>query len=53
MKHLNTFIGKIFRLLERSNEFINSMAKGMIVGNVLISNGGGVWIEEALLGEQS
>lgn len=37
--------GKIQRIL-------NSLAKGMIYGNVVNSNGGGVWIGEALLQEE-
>lgn len=53
MKHLNTFIGKFCGLLELSNEFINSIARGMIYGNIVNSNGGGVVVGKALFGDQS
>lgn len=53
MKHVKTFIEKFFRWLERSNKLINSIARGMIYGNIVNSNGGGVYIGKALLGEQS
>lgn len=36
-------------MLERIQRLINNIAKGMIYGNVLVSNGGGVYIETALM----
>ena len=53
MKHLQKFIKQISKELERSNEILNSIARGMIYGNIVNSNGGGVYIGKALLGEQS
>ncbi len=45
---LQKFVRNFREMLNRSNSIINSIAKGMIAGNVLISNGGGVRIEKLL-----
>ena len=53
MKHLQKFIKQFSKELERSNELINSIARGMIYGNIVNSNGGGVVVGKALFGDQS
>ena len=35
-------------LISRIHNLINSIAKGMITGNLIVSNGGGVYVDSAL-----
>lgn len=47
MKILKAIVKHIRENLEGVNEFINEFAKGMITGNVISSNGGGIYVDLA------
>ena len=45
MNYFMNFILAFKCLLVRYNSLINLVAKGMIIGNTINANGGGVWVQ--------